>query len=79
MANQEIKIYTTPQCGYCQLAKDYFRSKGLIYEEYDVVRNVEKRKEMMSKTGQMVVPVISIGGQFIVGFNRSKINQLLGI
>lgn len=77
MAN--IKIYTTPTCAFCKMAKEYFKSKGLSYEEYDVSRDMKKQKEMIDKTGQFGVPVIDIGGKFIVGFDRSKINEYLGL
>ncbi len=74
-----IKIYSTPNCGYCHMAKEYFKKHGLNYEEYDVFRDVAKRQEMVQTTGQLGVPVIKIDGQIIIGFNRAKINELLGI
>jgi glutaredoxin len=38
-----------------------------------------RRKEMIDKSGQMGVPVILIDDKIIVGFNKSKIMELLGI
>jgi len=32
---------------------------------------------MIQKSGQMAVPVIMIGEQIIVGFNQSRIDELL--
>lgn len=77
MAN--IKIYTTQYCAYCKMAKEYFKSKNIPYEEYDVGADASKREEMLKKSGQFGVPVIDIDGNIVVGFDRSKINQLLGI
>jgi len=74
-----IKIYTTPTCAYCKMAKEYFKSKGLDYEEYNVATNIEKQKEMIDKTGQFGVPVIDINGKIIIGFDRTKINELLNL
>lgn len=74
-----IKIYTTPACAFCKVAKEYFKSKGLSYEEYDVSRDMEKQKEMIERTGQFGVPVIDIDGKIVVGFDKPKINQLLGL
>ena len=79
MNTVEIKIYTTPSCAYCHMAKEYFKSKGLDYKEYDVMRDFQKRQEMIQETGQMGVPVIKINGQIVIGFNKSKINELIGI
>jgi glutaredoxin len=61
------------------MAKDYFTSKGIVYEDFDVSTNLEKRKEMVDKSGQMGVPVILVKDQVIVGFNKPKIMDILGI
>ena len=61
------------------MAKDFFTSKGIVYEDFNVSSDLEKRKEMMDKSGQMGVPVIIIKDQIIVGFNKSRIMDLLGI
>lgn len=61
------------------MAKEYFRSKGFDYEEYNVATDIEKQKEMINKTGQFGVPVIDIDGKIVIGFDRTKINELLNI
>jgi glutaredoxin len=61
------------------MAKDYFTSKGVTYEDFDVSINLDKRKEMIEKSGQMGVPVIIIDDKLVVGFNKPKIMELLGI
>lgn len=75
----KIKIYTTPSCAYCKMAKEYFKSKGLEWEEYDVSVDIAKQKEMIDMTGQFGVPVIEIDGKVILGFDRAKINEYLGL
>lgn len=77
MAN--IQIFTTPWCQYCKAAKEYFKSKGLSWNEYDVSTDMAKQKEMIEKSGQLGVPVIEIDGKIVVGFDKQKINQYLGI
>ena len=79
MTQSKIEIYTTPSCAYCHMAKEYFKSKNLPYEEYDVMKDVQKRQEMITETGQMGVPVIKINGKVVIGFNKGKINELLGL
>lgn len=61
------------------MAKEYFKAEGIDYTEFDVASDLEKRKEMVARSGQMGVPVISIGNDFIVGFNKPKIMELLGL
>ena len=77
--DKKVIIYSTPTCHFCHLAKDFFKEKGIIYTEYDVLADMDKRKEMFDKTGQMGVPVIMIDGQTIVGFDQPQISSLLGI
>ena len=76
---QNVTIYSTPTCHFCHMAKDFFKEKNVVYTEYDVASNLEKRKEMFEKSQQMGVPVIIIGDQLIVGFDQAKISQLLGL
>jgi glutaredoxin len=59
------------------MAKDYFKENNIEYIEFNVAEDADKRTEMMEKTGEMGVPVIEIGEEFIIGFNESKIKELL--
>jgi glutaredoxin-like YruB-family protein len=74
---KNITIYSTDTCTYCSMAKDYFKSKNLEYTEFNVGADVEKRKEMVTKSGQMGVPVLDIGGSIIVGFDQAKVDAAL--
>jgi glutaredoxin 3 len=77
--NKNVTIYSTPTCHFCHLAKDFFNEKGVKYTEYDVLADIEKRQEMMDKSGQLSVPVITIDDHVIVGFDQAEISSLLGI
>ncbi|TSC52562.1 MAG: putative glutaredoxin [Parcubacteria group bacterium LiPW_41] len=59
------------------MAKAYFDEKGIKYSDKDVMVDIEARKEMMEKSGQLGVPVIDIGGKIIVGFDKGTIRELL--
>ena len=61
------------------MAKDFFTEKHVAFEDFDVAGDSAKRQEMIQKSGQMGVPVIIIGDKIIVGFNKPKIVELLGI
>ena len=76
---KNVTIYSTPTCHFCHMAKDFFKAKNVAYTEFDVASNLEKRKEMVQKSGQMGVPVIIIDNDITVGFNQPKIAQLLGL
>lgn len=77
--NQKVEIYSTPTCTYCELAKDFFKTNGIEYSEYDVAADLDKRTEMIEMTGQMGVPVIVINDKSVVGFDEPKIREMLEI
>lgn len=70
-----VKIYTTPTCHWCKVAKEYFRNKEIEFEEYNVEENHEKASEMVEKSGQRGVPVIDIDGTIIIGFDKEAIDE----
>lgn len=85
-----VSIYSTPTCHFCHMAKDFFTEKGILFTDYDVAEDTQKRSEMVDKTGQLGVPVISIvnptipEGQeghenVVIGFDEGRIRQLLNI
>lgn len=78
-AMAKVTIYSTPTCGYCKAAKEFFDEKGVLYEDIDVSTNAEKRQEMIEKSGQMGVPVICVGDEIMVGFDKGKVSGLLGL
>ena len=75
----KVIVYSTPSCHFCHMAKDFFKEKNVAFEDFDVAADLVKRQEMLQKSGQMGVPVILIDDQIIVGFNKPKIVELLGI
>jgi len=77
--DKKVQIYTSPTCHYCHLAKDFFASHGVAYEEFDVMTNIDKRQEMIEKSGQMGVPVIVVDNELMVGFDESHLKSLLGL
>ncbi|PIR82482.1 NrdH-redoxin [Candidatus Kaiserbacteria bacterium CG10_big_fil_rev_8_21_14_0_10_59_10] len=75
----EVTIYTTPTCHFCHAAKDFFTDHNIAYREHDVAQDLEKRKEMIERSGQMGVPVITVGEQMVVGFDEQQLKELLKV
>ena len=73
----DVKVFSTPSCPWCHRAKDYFKSKGVKYKDFDVSVDAKARTEMIDKSGQMGVPVIFIGKKVIVGFDQDAIDEAL--
>ena len=75
----KVIVFSTPTCSYCNLAKRYFREKKIRFRDVDVSRDQRAAQDMQRRTGQTGVPVILINNRSIIGFDKPKINKLLGI
>ena len=76
---KNVIIYSTLTCHYCALAKEYFKTHNISYTEHDVASDLEQRKIMVDKSGQLGVPVIDIEGDITVGFDESHLAEILGV
>ena len=74
-----IRLFTTPICPYCFSLKRFLQEKGIEVEEIDVSENEIALEEMIKETEQTTVPVLDIDGEFLVGFDRKKICEMLKI
>lgn len=75
--NHKVIVYSTPTCPYCVYAKAYFKENNVPFEDVDVTRDRAKAQEMITKSGQMGVPVIDIDGTILVGFQPEVFASLL--
>ena len=78
----KVIIYTTPSCVYCKMAKEFFAKHNVPYEEKNVIEDAEARNVMITKSGQMGVPVIQVDrsdGQtaIVIGFDQVRLKELL--
>lgn len=59
------------------MAKAYLSEKKIAFEDVDVSRDRDRAMEMISKSGQMGVPVVEIDGEIIVGFRPDVFDKML--
>ena len=76
---KNVVIYSTPTCHFCQMTKEFFKENNVEYTDYDVSTDAEKRKEMIEKSGQMGVPVVFIDDEMMIGFDKDKLTEALGL
>ncbi len=76
---RRVVVFSTPTCPYCTMVKHYLEQKGVPFDDVDVSRDQAAAVDMVRRSGQMGVPVVDIGGQIVVGFDRMRINRLLGL
>lgn len=79
MPQPKVTIYSTPTCPYCVTLKAYLDKHNIKYGGIDVSRDKEAAERMVEKSGQRGVPVVEIGDEVIVGFDKEKISRLLDI
>lgn len=75
----KVTMYTTPTCGYCKIAKEFFKQHNVEFQEKDVAVDLEAREYMIQKSGQLGVPVIEVDDTMVLGFDKGKLSQLLNI
>lgn len=73
----DIKVYSTPTCPYCKMAKAFLQEKGVEFEDINVAADQAAAKEMIEASGQMGVPQILINGKIIIGFDKAAIEKEL--
>lgn len=76
---KNVTVYTTPTCTWCTTVKRHLQENGIQYREIDVSADQKAAEEMVRRSGQQGVPQTDINGQMIVGFDKTRINSLLGI
>lgn len=72
-----VTVFTTATCAYCKILKKYLELKG---EEFDIVEldnDPERREALSNELGTNTVPVTKIGEEYVIGFDRKKIAELL--
>jgi len=74
-----VTVYSTPSCSWCQVAKQHLQTNGIDFEDVDVAADPARAQEMIKKSGQYGVPVLDIDGEIVVGFDRARIDTLLGL
>lgn len=62
----KIEIYTSFLCGYCYRAKKLLESKGVEFQELDVMSAPGRRAEMKERSGgRTSVPQVFVDGRHL--------------
>ena len=77
--DKTITVYSTPTCPYCIRVKQFLKENNVAFQNIDVSSDQAQAEKMISISGQMGVPVIDIDGEIIVGFDKGRISQALGL
>lgn len=64
----DVRVYTTPSCGYCWGVKQLLADKGVSFSEIDVAGDHAKRRWLAEASGQRTVPQVFIEGRSYGGY-----------
>ena len=59
------------------MAKEFLSQKGYLFKEYDVSRDRAALDEMVKVSGGRSVPVITACNEVMIGFDRTRLEQML--
>src|SRR5947209_4936568 len=74
-----VTIYTSNDCHWCGKAKQYLAQRGVAYREINVEEDDAAGATAMQLSGQRGTPVITVGTQVIVGFQRRALDAALAL
>jgi len=77
--SHSVTVFSTPTCPWCARLKAYLREKRVPFKDVDVSRDTRAAEQMVQRSGQMGVPQAWIDGQVVVGFDRKRVDTLLGL
>jgi glutaredoxin 3 len=76
-SNSNVVIYSASWCAFCHMAKQYLDGLKVPFKEIDVENDHDAARALVEKTGQAGIPVIEIGDETIIGFDRARIDLAL--
>ena len=59
------------------MAKEFLSQKGYTFKEFDVTRDRAALDEMVKISGGRSVPVIAACNEVMVGFDRTRLEQMV--
>ena len=75
-----VKVYSFETCPWCDKVKKYLKSKNVEYEVRDIELDEEAAKECLQISGDTAVPVTTVDGKnFVLGFDKAKLDAMLGL
>jgi glutaredoxin len=78
-----VTVYGTSWCGACRAAREFLTERKIPFADKDVERDPEAARELAAKASKMGiptdrVPIIDVRGVLLLGFDRARIEALLG-
>lgn len=79
LAMPPVTVWVSDTCPWCTRVKTYLRTRQVPFSEINISRDPSAAETLRSRSGQTGVPQLSIGGRYVVGFDKQKIDRYLGL
>jgi glutaredoxin 3 len=66
-----VTVYTTDPCSFCARVKQLLSARGIEFDEINLAKDPDGRRELLERTGMMSFPQVLIGGQLVGGFQET--------
>ncbi|MEA2015833.1 MAG: thioredoxin family protein [Actinomycetota bacterium] len=77
--HHRVIVYTSPTCSWCGAVKSYLIKNHIPFREIDISRDTKAGEELIRRSGQSSIPQTDIDGRIVVGFDKAKLDSILGI
>lgn len=75
--SEKIKFYTSSGWGHCGPVKEFLSQENVDFEEVDVMQDPSAVEELVELTGELAVPVVRKGDNYVIGNDKEKLKQLI--
>ncbi|NGP43790.1 glutaredoxin family protein [Bacillaceae bacterium SIJ1] len=73
----KITVYTTTQCPYCVMLKNFLVEQNVAFKEVNMEKDPAAMRYVVQTTGQMGVPQTDVNGTWIMGYDPSRLMKAL--
>jgi glutaredoxin 3 len=78
MPAENVVVYTAPGCSVCHAEMEFLSQNNVEFTEKNVRTDLDAMQEMVEMNSQST-PTTVIDGEVIMGFDKEKISEKLGL
>lgn len=71
----DVELFTQPHCASCRQVEAFLREREIPFVRRDVADD-DSALELLTSRGFMATPVLRVGTEWIVGFDRRALRGL---
>lgn len=72
-----VVMYSTSWCGYCKMARNFFKSRKIEFVDYDIEKDRDAYDRFRAINPQGGVPTVVIGKKIVLGYSEDAYKTAL--